>query len=168
MATILEMRKRFEEMQSRTDEIIYGALKDNEQDLNDLNLEQIYSGKNNEGENLRPSYLEDPYWDDKGGLKAAQAYSDWKDRITPSPFRNPGTPNLFINGYYHSRRRTLISPGGEIIHEDSAHFGKDIKSKYKNLDGLGGRFKQIFLKEYVQPVLNESIEEVLKLKVISV
>jgi hypothetical protein len=170
MATILDMKKRFEQFHQRTDEIIYGAIKDNEQDLNDLNLEQIYSGKTSTGENLRPSYLEDPYWDThkfrgQTGIRAAIAYSNWKDQITPNPFRNPGIPNLFINGYYHSKRTTLVSPGGEIIHDDSASFGDDIKAKYKNLDGLGGRFKEIFLNEYVRPVLNGGIEEVLKLKV---
>lgn len=172
MATILAMKKRFEEFHQRTDEIIYGVMKENEQDLNDVNLEQIYSGKDNKGENLRPSYLEDPYWNThkfrgQTGLQAAQAYSNWKDEITPNPLRNPGYPNLFINGYYHSKRRVLISPGGEIIHDDSASFGDDIKRKYPNLDGLGGRFKTIFLKQYVQPVLNVGIEEVLKLKVSS-
>ena len=163
MSTILAMRKRFETLQKTQEEIIYGVMKDSETDLNDLNLEQLYSGKTNTGEDIHPSYLEDPYFE--GDLQRAQAYSDWKDKITPSPFRNPGTPNIFINGFYHSRRMTLVTPGGEIKHTDSASFGKEIQQKYKNIDGLGGRFKQVFIKEYVGPVLYERIGEVLKLKV---
>jgi len=162
MSTILAMKKRFEALDP--DLVIYQVMKDNENDLNDLNLEQLYSGKTNKGEDIHPSYLEDPYWNDKGGLQAAQRYSDWKDRITPSSRRNPGTPNLFINGYYHSRRFTTIVPGGTIVHSDGASFGKDIQQKYKDIDGLGGEFKKIFLETYIQPVLNDKIEQALGLK----
>ncbi len=156
MATILEMKRRFEKLNPEL--VIYQVMKDSETDLNDLNLEQIYSGKTNTGADIRPSYLEDPYWDDKGGLPAAQRYSEYKDRITPSSRRNPGTPNLFINGYYHSRRITTVVPGGEILHTDSAGFGKEIQQKYKNIDGLGGEFKEIFIKDYIRPLLNQQLE----------
>jgi hypothetical protein len=165
------MKKRFEELQKKEEEIIYGIMKDSEQDLNDLNLEQLYSGKTNKGEDIHPSYLEDPYWNDHrfrglpAGLQSAQAYSDFKDQITPAPLRNPGSPNLFINGFYHSRRTTLVLPGGDIVHDDSAPFGKDIQRKYKDIDGLGGRFKKIFMDEYIRPLFNERIGEVVKLKV---
>ncbi len=155
------MKKRFEALD--VDLIAYQVLKEHEQDLNDVNLEQLYSGKTNKGTDIHPTYLEDPYWNDKGGLQAAQRYSDWKDRITPNSRRNPGVPNLFINGYYHSRRVTTVIPGGEIVHSDSAGFGRDIQRKYQDIDGLGGEFKKIFLENYIQPVLNERISEALKL-----
>lgn len=157
MATIGEMKKRFDALD--VDQVIYKAMKDSEQDINDLNREQLYSGKTNTGADIRPSYLEDPYWDDKGGLKAAIGYSNWKDRITPNQYRNPGTPNLFINGYFYSHRIVTVVPGGKILHGSTVSLGKKIEQKYANIDGLGGKFKETFLKDYLIYPLSKYVEE---------
>lgn len=152
--TIRGMIKKFEAL--NTDQVIYDSMKQSEPDIRDLNLEQMYDGKTNEGVDITPSYLNDPYWNTHGGRKAAQAYSDWKDRITPNPRRTKGTPNLFINGYYHSSITTLVI-GDKIVFNSSFISEPDIRSRFKNIYGLGGNYKNIFLKQYLTPVLKEKI-----------
>lgn len=174
MSTILAMKQRFEKI--NIDEVIYGVMKEHENDLNDLNREQMYDGKQNDGvSDISPTYLEDPYWYEtdkngrqRGGIQAALAWSNWKDKITPNPRRNQHVPNLFINGFYHSSRTVLVTPGGDIKFNASAPFADDIKQRFKNIDGIGGPYKKIFIEQYIRPVLNERIEEVLKLKVGSI
>lgn len=152
--TIAGMKQRFEAL--NVDQVIYDSMKESENDIRDLNLEQMYDGKTNEGIDIRPSYLEDPYWNDKGGQAAAQAYSDWKDRITPNPRRTKGTPNLFINGYYHSSISVLVI-GDKIVWNSTFNQEPDIRGRFKNIYGLGGRYKNLFLEIYLMPVLKENM-----------
>lgn len=152
--TIAGMKRRFEQL--NTDMVIYDCMKASENDIRDLNLEQIYDGKTNTGEDIRPTYLEDPYF--QGNLQWAFGYSKWKDDITPNPRRTRHVPNLFINGFYHNSRSVLVV-GDKIVYNSSAAFGSEIEQKYKNLDGLGGRYKNIFLETYLTPVLREKMFE---------
>lgn len=152
--TILGMKKRFEGL--NTDSVINTSMVESQGDIRDLNLEQMYDGKTREGVDITPSYLNDPYWDTHGGRNAAQAYSDWKDRITPNPRRTKGIPNLFINGYYHSTISVTVA-GERIVWSSTFRDEPDIRDRFKNIYGLGGRYKTIFLFEYLTPVLREKI-----------
>jgi hypothetical protein len=152
MSTILSMKKRFEAID--TDKVIEAAMTESLPDLNDLNLEQIYDGKTNTGDDIRPSYYEDPYFKTP---EQAIAYSNWKDRITPNSRRNRGTPNLFINGYYYRSRS--LSLAGDVIRFDSFWpEGSKIHQKYANINGLGGSYKSDFINHFLQPVLSKNIE----------
>lgn len=62
-----------------------------------LNKEQLMEGKNRLGEDLSPTYLEDPYFKTP---ESALRYSKWKDEITPNPKRKKHVPNLFIIGSF--------------------------------------------------------------------
>lgn len=159
--TVLAMIRRFEKLD--TDLVIVHSMQQSEQDIRDINLEQMYDGKNNLGVDITPSYLNDPYWDDHGGRPAAQAYSDWKDKITPNPRRTPGTPNLFINGYFHSSLSVLVK-GDSVIWNSSFNAEPDIRSRFKHIYGLGGRYKKIFLKDYLAPILSEKVYDAVGLK----
>lgn len=75
-----------------------------------LQRDQLYQGKNAVGEDITPSYLNDPYFKDR---EAAQRYSDWKDDITPDPRRKKGTPNIFITGFFHETL-DIFSEGSDI------------------------------------------------------
>lgn len=154
MATILGMKRRFESFDAAA--MITKVMHDSTQDLRDLNLEQMYDGKTNKGTDIKPSYIEDPYWNDKGGVRAAQAYSDWKDRITPNIRRTPGTPNLFITGFYHSTIKVSIV-GDSIVHSSTFSGEPDIRGRFKNIYGLGGRHREIFLKQYLMPVIKDEV-----------
>ena len=136
-----------------TSKIITDVITDNAPLLGEINLSQLYAGKTRFGIDLSPTYQEDPYFDDKGGLPAAQAYSDWKDRITPSKDRRPGVPNLIINGFYYASRRVQVT--GDKIEYESDYL--DLTDKYgPGIDGLGGKYKAEFL-DTVGPAVRERI-----------
>lgn len=74
-------------------------------DIMDLQLLQLFSGKASSGEDIRPLYSEDlkpgGYFRSK---ETAKNYAAWKQEI-PYPYqvnRNPDAPNLYINGRFHS------------------------------------------------------------------
>jgi len=143
-----------------TDKIITEVVTENIELLGEINLSQLYAGKTRLGLDLSPTYQEDPYFDDKGGLPAAQAYSDWKDKITPSNERKPGVPNLIINGFYYSSRKVIVT--GKRIVYDSDYL--DLTNKYgKEIDGLGGKYKEEFL-QTVGPGIKERITSATGLK----
>lgn len=139
-----------------------------EDDIRDVNLEQMYDGKTRLGKDITPSYQDDPYWDTHGfrgnppGDKAAQAYSDWKDDITPSPRRRKGTPNLYINGFFHRSIRVNVT-GQTIKWQSDFDDANDISDKFENIYGLGGVYKEVFLRTYLTPVLKDKIFRTVKL-----
>lgn len=136
-----------------TSKIIAEVMKDNEALLGEINLSQLYAGKTRLGIDLSPTYQEDPYFDDKGGLPAAQAYSDWKDRITPNSKRRPGVPNLVINGFYYASRKVVVIDNKISFSSDYL----DLTDKYgEEINGLGGEYKVEFL-DTVHPALKQQI-----------
>jgi len=156
--TIKGLHRKLEALD--TGKIITDVVTENVELLGEINLSQLYAGKTRLGIDLSPTYQEDPYFDDKGGLPAAQAYSDWKDRITPSNKRKPGVPNLIINGYYYASRKVVVS-ANKIVY-DSDYL--DLTNKYgKEIDGLGGEYKDEFLGT-VGPLISSKITEATGLK----
>ncbi len=159
MGSILAMKRRFEQL--NTDQVIYLSVQETEEDIKDLNREQMYDGKTNEGTDITPSYLQDPYF--QGDRQRAQAYSDWKDKITPNPRRNPGTPNLFINGYFYSTIDVLVFLD-KITFRSRFDDQNEISNKFKNIYGLGGNIKRIYLDDYLKPILKEKMQDATGLK----
>src|SRR5687767_5255993 len=88
-----------------TDKIAQETIEGTEEEIRQYNLQQLLDGKTNQGIDISPTYLEDPFFKTR---EQAQAYSDWKDRISPRSNRRSGVPNLYINGYYHSTREVKI------------------------------------------------------------
>lgn len=158
MASILAVKRRVEAFQP--DIAIMQAMQKCEQDLIAVNQEQMYDGKTKHGTDIRPSYLEDPYFKTPA---QAIAYAEWKNRITPNPRRGKFTPNLFINGYWYGNQQVMVLVDRILYLNTYASFGNDIDSKYKDIHGLGGRFKEVFLRVYYMPVFREQIKEEIKL-----
>lgn len=101
--------------------------------LLELMKDQLFAGLDGDGNPLRPTYQEDPYFKSR---EAAQRYSDWKDTMFQRTHndlftrRPPGTPNLIITGtlFYH----TLVASVGNdslIINAQSPIIGK-LEGKY--------------------------------------
>jgi hypothetical protein len=144
-----------------TDKIAAETMEGTEEEIRQYNLQQLLDGKTNEGLDISPGYLEDPFFKTR---EQAQAYSDWKDRISPPSKRRSGVPNLYINGYYHSTRTVQIV-GDKIVYRSS--FGEiftDIDEKYKNLDGLNPESRAKFIPFVLRPVFNHLIQEATGLK----
>jgi hypothetical protein len=123
----------------------------------DLNREQLMEGKNKVGENLSPSYLDDPYFKSK---ESAQRYSDWKDKITPNPKRQKGIPNLYINGVYHNSIKSRVI-NGKIVIDSSFKSANEIEGTYKGVYGLSTPFQVDYIKK-LRPVFNQLFLQKLK------
>ena len=87
------------------------------------NKQQLMEGIKGDGNEITPSYLNDPYFKTK---ESAQRYSNWKDKITPNSKRKSGTPNLYINGFYHNTIEINVK-GEKIITENKTTIGKKVK-----------------------------------------
>lgn len=109
------------------------------------NLEQMINGKRKDGQDITPSYFDDPYFKT---LSQALAYSDWKDRIEPyRSKRRPGTPNLYINGYYHNSLSAQVDMQG-ITYRSSWSEEDEIVSKYtRAIYGVGGEWRDHYFND---------------------
>ena len=101
-----------------------------------INKGQLWDGKNADGSDITPSYMDDPYFKTQ---KQAMAYANWKWRITPNPNRNKYTPNLFINGYAYSTFQ--IAMAGNKLQYD---IWQPLVNKYPKIAGImpGDRHKK--------------------------
>jgi len=156
--TINGLYKKIKEVD--TDKIVSEVVSENIQVLGEINLSQLYAGKTRAGIDLSPTYLEDPYF---STFEQALAYSNRKDKITPSAERTRFVPNLIINGYYYSRRKVTVS-GNKIVYS-SEYIEQEILDKYgEEVNGLGGKYKTEFLTLYVKPGVHNRITSVTGLK----
>lgn len=157
MATINEMIKRFQSLD--TDKVIDEALQADLSKLTGFNRLQMLDGKTKTGEDIHPTYFEDPFFKTR---EAAQQYSDWKDAISPPSNRRPGVPNLYINGYYHRSIGVKFTRDAYVF---GSVFGDQvgIEEKYENIYGLGGEYKHRYMTEVVRPAFRRGISAVLKL-----
>ena len=82
------------------------ALADDREKIMDLQREQLFEGKDNDGNDMRPFYSED--LQPGGWFKSkdsALRYAMWKQTGISYPVqvqRNPDAPNLYITGKFHS------------------------------------------------------------------
>lgn len=144
-----------------TEKIAQETMEGSEEEIRQYNLQQLLDGKTNTGADISPTYLEDPFFKTRA---QAQAYSDWKDKISPPSNRKKGVPNLYINGYYHSTRQVIIQ-GDKIIYRSSyGEIFTDINEKFKNLDGLNPDSRAKFIPFVLQPVFKHLIEQATGLK----
>jgi hypothetical protein len=123
-------------------------------------LDQLLDGKTSTGEDITPSYLDDPYFKSR---EAAQRYSDWKDRISPASNRKKGTPNLRINGYYHNTIR-VHAADGKVIWSSSFSGANDIERKFQKIYGLNKESRQEFIPLILRPVFKQKIQQATGLK----
>lgn len=107
-------------------EIVRDVLLDQEDMLLEKQLGQLWDGKNSEGEDISPSYLEDDYFHSRD---SARAYARWKDRITHNSKRNFAAPNLCITGKFYSELRVTLNES-DIVFEGTTPFAQDVVSKY--------------------------------------
>jgi hypothetical protein len=143
-----------------TDKIAKESIEGTEEEIRQYNLQQLLDGKTNEGLDISPTYLEDPYFKTQA---QAQAYSDWKDRISPPSNRRKGVPNLYINGYYHNTRKVTIQ-GDKILYSSSYSEAPEIEQTFKNIDGLNPDSRKKYIPFVLRPVFNHLIQDAIGLK----
>ena len=111
--------------------------------------DQLWDGKNADGNNITPSYLDDPYFKTK---KQAEAYANWKNRITPNSRRDKNTPNLFINGFFYDSLRI------ETDRSISFNGWGSVVTKYSDQLNLSPDSKEVIKKEGFEDHFLKSIE----------
>jgi hypothetical protein len=159
--TIPSLYQKLQTLEAQTDQVITNSLEQTKDALLDHNRDQLYDGKTRDGRDLSPTYLEDPYFKTP---EAAQAYSDWKDRITPNPKRKSGVPNIFINGTTYNALEVGIV-GQNVFFKANVPWGANVEGKFSDkIYGLGGVYKQEYLKESLGPVFRSSITSIIGLK----
>lgn len=134
------------------------------EDILDMVRIQLLEGKAANGENLRPSYSEDLQ---PGGFfksrESAKRYADWKLTISyPAQVgRDPDTPNLYINGKFHSELDLKVGDSAMMV-DGSTAYADRIMDKYgKQNFGLTDENCNILAKDYLYPTLIKKIKEML-------
>ena len=120
--------------------------------------DQLESGVDGNEKELRPNYLNDPYFKTR---KEAERYMRWKERITPPRESVLGlrpravkTPNLRINGFYHQSIRALATDGGVRVVSGGVDFSPEVEHKYGGaLYKLGRTARRKFYRDYLRKEL---------------
>lgn len=146
------LRKAYDEIP----ETISDSLFANSAKVISLQQGQLYDGKTNKNQDIRPLYTEDPFFKTP---RQAQAYISWKQRLTPNSIRNPNAPNLYINGYFFNSLR-MFNVAGDVIIRSSAggEIGK-LDDKYKDIFGLYEENKNYVNNEIIIPKIWELLEK---------
>lgn len=141
MASILDVCDTIDRMVDGFETAVMQTLAANAASAAECVREQIYSGTDGEGKGLRPTYRDDPFFDDpdnKEWYHRNDAYIEFKRKITPPrvspmlglPARADEEPNLYITGVFHSE---IFADGTDEIlkvgHSDS-ELSSSIVTKY--------------------------------------
>lgn len=131
--------------------------------------EQLYSGVDGEGRKLRPTYDDDPYFDQPGPWKGRSSdYKKWKESITPPeasdilhlPPRPVNVPNLFIDGTFYRSILARKSGDGIQIYTSGFRDGPVIESKYgDNIFRMGEQAVGYFNRENLIPAIEEFFQK---------
>lgn len=161
MNTIIDVAERIKNLSLNIEKEVSVIIDNTKEQILIKNKQQLMEGIKGDGNEITPSYLNDPYFKTK---EAAQRYSNWKDKITPNSKRKSGTPNLYINGFYHNTIEINVR-GEKIITENKTTIGKKIEQKYGDtLYGLNETNNQAYIKETFFPALKTYIEETTQLQ----
>lgn len=151
------IRKKITDIDSTIDEVV----EKNKDVLLSLNRDQMLLGRDAKGNELSPSYLNDPYFDNAA---QAQAYAAMKQRLeakhnarienpTIYPAKNRTTPNLIVTGPFQDNMFIITSPGKFTIGSTYVDSG-DIERKYNNeVFGIAPGSVMFFYDNYLKPAL---------------
>ena len=146
-----------------------GCLDEHHIEIGNLVREQLYSGLGGNEDSLRPSYSDDPFFDQPGRWHGdSDGYIEWKEKITPPetsrllhlPARHRDIPNLFITGRFHES--ILVSAYAGSVFIDTVGFvdGPDIVRKYgEDILTLGTTARSYVVQSILTPWLERFFRE---------
>lgn len=146
MPSITTLTERFRRMD--TDKLIDESLNETTSDFDNIQRDQLLSGKANTGKEIEPLYRR-------------RKYADAKHDMNPLP--GYGIPDLKLTGSFH--RGIDVKAGREsfnIISTDKKAI--ELEQKYSDIFGLGGKFKSEYIKEKLAPALKKKISKFTGLK----
>lgn len=149
-----EAIRRLQRLDEALEGVVVDAIDNTATDIIALNQQQLYAGRLSDGSPVTPSYLEDPYFKSEA---SAQRYSDWKDEITPNSERQPGVPNLFINGFFYDSW-SIKASADNITFNSSDPNAMDIEEKFgEKIYGLDDENMNTYRRENFFPLLKEGV-----------
>lgn len=128
------MLTAFREFRDNKNAILADILSQRTDELLDRQRDQLASGLNSEGTDIVPPYSEDLK---PGGYfhssSAAERYAQWKQTINVPVYykqtqRNPDTPNLYVNGRFHSELTVDITD--EVLFHGGTSYAENIVDKF--------------------------------------
>ena len=140
--TINEAADAFDVFSKGLEDVITSVMDSHKGQIVGIIQQQLYSGVRGDDTPLRPTYLEDPWFntEEAGSWKGrAKAYMLWKKDITPPvpsvswlgyPARSVSTPNLFITGKFHESLRAQMFDDKMVFTTEGTPFGDDVVKKY--------------------------------------
>lgn len=130
--------------------------------------EQLLSGMDGEDAYLKPTYDDDPFFDEEGyWYHRSKDYKSWKLAITPPgrgmlldlPPRPDEVPNLFIDGTFHSEINARRK-GYELVIDPGNGNGPSIVGKYgQQILTLGSSAVEYFNVEYLLPAIDSFFKD---------
>ena len=158
----------FQGLSSRIDNIgteLGKIVSENKGVLLNLNRDQLLSGRNNEGELLGPTYLNDPYFLTR---EAAESYSKMKYRLESEhrsmllfpqiyPSKPKDVPNLIVTGAFQNTM--FIRTSADSFEIDATYKeARDINQKYDNkVYGIAPPSVDYFFRQYIKERLKNFI-----------
>lgn len=166
MATLSDAADNFKLFVGGLEKVVKHTIQSNADLVQDFIREQLYSGVNGRGKPLRPTYLNDPFFNSKDAgrwFHNAEGYMKWKMEKTPPapsylflPPRDMKTPNLKIRGDYYSSITAIPINDGLRIESVGVSFGDDIEKKYGSIIlAVGPEALGHFMVYFINPALRE-------------
>jgi hypothetical protein len=156
--TVHALYKKVISLEAEIEKICYDVIDQALNEIRSYNLQQMLDGETNTGQFISPSYQNDPFFKTR---EAAEAYSRWKDKISPPSTRPSGVPNYYINGYFHQSIK-VSRQGEKIVTESAWSKGKNILAEKPELIGLNPYFKGLLVDHVLKPLFNQRLAEAIK------
>ena len=169
MATIGDYYRRFHAMNNGFKGTIESALKS--VNLSYYIREQLYSGLDGNENELRPSYMDDPYFRERTNSEEkarnmARWYVKHKELITPPLTSNIGfkargkeTPNLIIRGDFYESIISTVDNWRIKIETQGVSFGADVERKYgSQIFALSEKSKRHIIETYIKPAIADYLK----------
>jgi hypothetical protein len=178
MATVSEVLKRYEALDAR--KVAYEVASAHEEELIDIQKDQLWAGKNLQGDDLTPSILDDPYFLERArnakakdvqatAKKMAQAWSDYKDTQQQwggNPEfgeRRKGYANLiFTSGMMVWNPLRVVASGQTLRIATEPNIQRDIEQKYGAVFGLNPVGVRYFNEHYFRKPFFERLRRQLR------
>jgi hypothetical protein len=178
MSTILGVSNAVRMLKNNFMPEVTNSLRGSEDLIHNLITDQLMAGLDENGKQIRPTYLQDPYFrettkTEKAARKKAIWWRDMKERVTPPersdilkfPPRNRNTPNLIITGEYHRSITPIVidgKDGGKIVTRSIGFYAGDdaLEKKYGSEHlGLTKKAKQYLLDNRVIPTIENLLKK---------
>ena len=174
MATIFDIASKVEKLNDRFNNTILETLKDSKPLIKSMIQDQLMAGIDENGKDLKPSYLDDPYFrenakSEKQALWKARTYMEWKEKLYPPRStlllgllaRDVVTPNLIITGPYHQSITPTITSDSIKIQSVGFYAGDEIEKKYgKKILGLTKEARTHLVEYKLKPAIAKLLKEV--------